>query len=115
MTQLNSPSNSFSIYFPTKASFVPRTIMKSRDAFDIRLLLSQGAKLDEVLRGHLHDAVLWREMRREEVGERIEKLDAKLCRAELKPVLPDEVYAQLEREGFESLRAAVRSVFAEWL
>jgi hypothetical protein len=63
----------------------------------------------------LHDALLWREMNREEIGERIEKLDAKLCRAELKPVLPDEVFAELEREEFESLRAAVRSVFAEWL
>ncbi len=96
-------------------SFVSRRIMKSRDAFDIRLLLAQGAKLDEVLKGHLHDALLWREMKGEEIGERIEKLDVKLCRAELKPVLPDEVYAELEREEFESLRAAVRSVFAEWL
>jgi len=96
-------------------SFVSRRIMKSRDAFDIRLLLAQGAKLDEVLKGHLHDALLWREMNREEIGERIEKLDAKLCRAELKLVLPDEVYAELEHEEFESLRAAVRSVFAEWL
>ena len=96
-------------------SFVSRRIMKSRDAFDIRLLLARGAKLDEVLKGHLHDALLWREMNREEIGERIEKLDAKLCRAELKPVLPDEVYAELEQEDFESLRAAVRSVFEEWL
>jgi hypothetical protein len=96
-------------------SFVSRTIMKSRDAFDIRVLLAQEAKLDDVLKGHLHDALLWREMKRQEIGERIEKLDAKLCRAELKPVLPDEVYAELEREDFESLRGAVRTVFAEWL
>ena len=63
----------------------------------------------------MNDALLWREMKREEIGERIEKLDAKLCRAELKPVLPEEVYAELEREEFESLRDAVRSVFMEWL
>jgi len=96
-------------------SFVSRRIMKTRDAFDIRLLLAHGAKLDAVLKGHLHDALLWREMDREQIGERIEKLDARLCRAELKPVLPDDVYVELEREGFESLRAAVRSVFAEWM
>jgi hypothetical protein len=96
-------------------SFVARRIMKTRDAFDIRLLLAQGAKLDAVLRGHLHDALLWRELDREQIRERIEKLDVKLCRAELKPVLPDHVYVELEGEGFESLRAAVRSVFAEWL
>jgi hypothetical protein len=96
-------------------SFVSRRIVKSRNAFDIRLLLAQGAKLDEVLKSHLHDALLWREMKPEEIGEGIEKLDAKLCRAELKPGLPDEVYAELEREGVESLRAAMRIVFAEWL
>jgi hypothetical protein len=42
-------------------------------------------------------------------------VNPKLCRAELKPVLPDEVYTELERDGFEILRAALRSVFAEWL
>ncbi len=96
-------------------SFVSRRMVKTRDAFDIRLLLTQGAKLDAVLKGHLHDALMWREMDREQITERIEKVDARLCRAELKPVLPDDVYAELEGEGFESLRAAVRSVFGEWL
>src|SRR5258708_29946641 len=90
-------------------------MVKTRDAFDIRLLLTQGAKLDAVLKGHLHDALMWREMDREQITERIEKVDARLCRAELKPVLPDDVYAELEGEGFESLRAAVRSVFGGWL
>jgi hypothetical protein len=96
-------------------SFVSRRIVKTRDAFDIRLLLAQGAKLDAVLKGHLHDSLLWREMDREQISERIEKLDTRLCRAELKPVLPDDVYVELEREEFESLRTAVRIVFAGWL
>jgi hypothetical protein len=77
-------------------SFVSRRIVKT-SAFDIRLLLVQGAKLDGVLKGHLHDALLWREMDREQITERIERLDAKLCRAELKPVLPEDVYAERER------------------
>jgi hypothetical protein len=42
-------------------------------------------------------------------------VNQKLCRAELKPVLPDEIYTELERDDFEILRAALRSVFAEWL
>jgi hypothetical protein len=58
---------------------------------------------------------MWREMDWEQITERIEKVDARLCRAELKPVLPDDVYAELEGEGFESLRAAVRRVFGDWL
>lgn len=96
-------------------SFVSRSIMKTRDAFDIRLLLSQGATLDATLKSHLHDAILWREMDEDQIKERIAKIDAKLCRAELKPVLPDDVYIELEDEGFESLRVAVKSVFEEWL
>lgn len=89
--------------------------MKARDVFDIRLLLFRGAKLDPVLKGHLEDALKWREVGREEIHERIESVSQKLCRAELKPVLPDEVYAELEQDDFEILRAALRSVFAEWL
>ena len=96
-------------------SFVSRRMVKARDAFDIRLLLLRGAKLDSVLKGHLEDALKWREIGREEINARIEKVDEKLCRSELKPVLPDEVYKELEQDNFEILRAAVRSVFAEWL
>jgi hypothetical protein len=96
-------------------SFVSRRVVKARDAFDIRLLLLRGAKLDSVLKGHLEDVLKWREVGREEILERIERVNQKLCRAELKPVLPDEVYTELERDDFEILRAALRSVFAKWL
>ncbi|HEY1471410.1 MAG TPA: nucleotidyl transferase AbiEii/AbiGii toxin family protein [Candidatus Acidoferrum sp.] len=96
-------------------SFVSRRVVKARDAFDIRLLLQRGAKLDAVLRGHLEDALKWREVSREDIHERIETVNQKLCRAELKPVLPEEVYAELEQDNFEILRAALRHVFADWL
>jgi hypothetical protein len=96
-------------------SFVSRRAVKARDAFDIRLLLLRGAKVDAQLKGHLEDTLKWREVGADEINERIARLDAKTCKAELKPVLPDEVYAELEQDGFEILRAAVRSVFAEWL
>jgi hypothetical protein len=96
-------------------SFVSRRAVKARDAFDIRLLLLRGAKLDPVLKAHLEDALKWREAGREEIHERIARVNQKLCRAELRPVLPDEVYRELEQDDFEILRAALRSVFAEWL
>jgi hypothetical protein len=71
-------------------SIVSRRIVKTRDAFDMRLLLDEGAVLDGTLKGHLDDA-------------------------ELKSVLPEELYAKLESEEFNSLRAAAKSLFAEWL
>jgi hypothetical protein len=96
-------------------AFVSRRIVKARDAFDIRLLLLRGAKLDALLRGHLEDALMWREVDTDEINERIRRVEAKLCRAELRPVLPEEIYLELERDDFEILRAAVRSVLKEWL
>jgi hypothetical protein len=96
-------------------TFVSRRTVKARDAFDVRLLLLRGAKLGAVLKGHLEDALKWREVGREEIAERIERVNRKLCRAELKPVLPDEVYTELEQDDFEILRAALRSIFSDWL
>jgi hypothetical protein len=96
-------------------SFVSRRIVKTRDAFDMRLLLAEGAVLDQTLQGHLNDLLKWRELDAEQIKERIDQITAKLCQAELKSVLPEEVYARLEHEEFESLRATVRTLFAEWL
>jgi hypothetical protein len=81
----------------------------------MRLLLAEGAVLDETLNAHLNDLVKWRELDADQINERIEQITPKLCRAELKSVLPDEVYNSLEAEEFESLRAAVRNLFAEWM
>lgn len=64
---------------------------------------------------HLRDLLMWRELDAEQLNERIQEITPKVCRAELKPVLPDEVYAKLEAEEFQSLRAAVTSLLAEWL
>jgi hypothetical protein len=96
-------------------SFVSRRIVKTRDAFDVRLLLDEGAVLDDTLSGHLNDLVMWRELYAEQINERIEQITPELCRAELKSVLPEQVYAKLELEEFNSLRAAIKSLFAEWL
>ena len=96
-------------------TFVSRRMMKTRDAFDMRLLLAEGAVLDETLKAHLNDLLMWRELDAEQINERIEQVTPKLCRAELKSVLPEEVYSSLEGEEFESLRVAVRTLFAKWL
>jgi Nucleotidyl transferase AbiEii toxin, Type IV TA system len=96
-------------------SLVARRSVKTRDAFDVRLLLAEGAMLDETLKSHLNDLLVWREIDAEQINERIEQISPKLCRAELKSVLPEDVYAKLESEEFESLRAAARTLFADWL
>lgn len=96
-------------------SVVARRVVKTRDAFDIRLLLDEGAVLDKTLKGHLNDLVMWRELDAEQINERIEQITPKLCRAELKPILPGEIYEKLEAEEFSSLRAAVKDLFADWL
>lgn len=96
-------------------TFVSRRMVKTRDAFDMRLLLAEGAVLDETLKAHLNDLILWRELDAEQINERIEQITPKLCRAELRSVLPEEVYDSLEAEEFKSLRAAARSLFGEWL
>jgi Nucleotidyl transferase AbiEii toxin, Type IV TA system len=89
------------LLFQKGETLVSRRIVKARDAFDIRLLLQRGAKLDATLKGHLEDALKWREVSREEINERIESVNQKLCRAELKPVLPEEVYAELEQDNLK--------------
>ena len=73
-------------------TFVSRRMVKTRDAFDMRLLLAEGAVLDETLKTRLNDLVMWRELD----ADQTKQITPKLCRAELKPVLPEEVYNSLE-------------------
>src|SRR5580704_11416291 len=78
-------------------------------------IVEEKIVLDDTLSGHLNDLVMWRELYAEQINERIEQITPELCRAELKSVLPEQVYAKLESEEFNSLRAAIKSLFAEWL
>ena len=113
-TWIAAPSRDY-LLLQKAETFIARRAIKARDAFDISLLLGEGAVLKGTLRAHLNDALAWREFDRERINERIEQITPKLCRAELEPVLPEEVYKKLETGGFESLREAIRTVFAEWL
>ena len=96
-------------------TFLDRQHVKSRDAFDIDILLARGARLDDNLRAHLHDFIKGQEFDSETIRERIEKVDARLCTAELRPILPEEAFTQLARDEFLRLRTALRTVFSDWL
>jgi hypothetical protein len=65
-----------------------RRSLKARDAYDAMDLLAKGASLPGNLKGHLED-MLYGEFDADRIRERIQQVDAKRCRAELKDHLPD--------------------------
>jgi hypothetical protein len=96
-------------------AFLLRRITKARDAYDIHVLLQKGAVLSPSLRAHLQDAVHANEIDGAAISERLALVDLDLCRLELKPILPPEIYAPLEKGEFAKLRGAVKQLFEEWL
>lgn len=96
-------------------TFLDRRYVKVRDAFDIHVLLARGAHLDDTLKAHLHDFIEMRELESEQLRERIDRVNTKLCTVELRTVLPSDLFDELEREAFRRLRGALESVFADWL
>ena len=96
-------------------AFVLRKAVKTRDAYDIKILLDSGATLAGELRNHLSDGLLMNELNDADIADRIERVTAKLCRAELKGVLPSEVFEPLEGTEFQPLREALKTVFEQWL
>jgi hypothetical protein len=95
-------------------TFFNRRIVKTRDAFDIDFLLSKQAKLDANLIAHLDDFLLG-EYDSEFIRSRIDSVDSKRCTAELRSVLPIEIFEALAKEDFKRLRDSLESVFARWL
>jgi hypothetical protein len=96
-------------------AFLLRRTVKARDAYDARLLRSLGTTLSANLRAHLQDTMLANEIDSNAISDRIDRVDKNLCRMELKPILPPEVYAALENAEFEPLRKALRELYGEWL
>jgi hypothetical protein len=92
-----------------------RRAVKARDAYDAHLLQSLGTALSPNLRAHLQDTMLANEIDSNAISDRIDRVDKNLCRAELKPILPPEVYAALENAEFEPLREGLRELYGEWL
>lgn len=96
-------------------AFLLRRAVKARDAYDIQLLQGTGAALNPILTAHLEDTVLGNEIDSATITDRIAEIDVGLCRLELKPILPPNIYSALENEGFEPLRDALRGLYKEWL
>lgn len=103
------------LLFQKCETFLERRIIKSRDAFDIDVLLTRGAFLDQNLRAHLDDFIRMRELDSESIRHRINRIDVKLCTAELRPVLPDKVFSSLAEQKFKPLRSSLESVFMDWI
>jgi hypothetical protein len=89
--------------------------MKSRDAFDINFLLANGARLGTNLKAHLQDFLSWNEFDSESIRARIDRIETKQCTTELRPVLPEGIFASLSHEHFKALRTSLETVFADWL
>lgn len=97
-------------------AFLDRTNVKPRDAFDIKLLMDTGAELDNNLTVHLQDGPISERLEDPEfIRKRIDAINPKLCEAELRRYLPDDVFQELARQDFEPLRQALRNLFSEWL
>ena len=103
------------LLFQKCETFLERRIIKSRDAFDINVLLARGAKLGESLKAHLDDFLQMHEIDSELIRNRIDRIDVKLCTAELRPVLPEKLFKELAEKDFKRLRSSLETVFTEWL
>ena len=109
-----TPSANY-LLFQKSETFLDRRYTKSRDAFDMDVLLSKGAKLDEILKAHLKDFIQMRELDSESIRSRINSVDSKLCTVELRPVLPNELFTELAKEDFKRLRRALENVYSDWI
>jgi hypothetical protein len=96
-------------------TFLTRRFVKARDAYDIYLLRNLGATLNRNLQAHLHDTILGNGFDADSILERINQISSKACVAELKPILPPEIYSPLEEKEFEPLRDALQDLYQEWL
>src|SRR5579883_1154193 len=109
------PSRPLQLLFKAEA-FLKRPFLKTRDAFDIKLLCDSGATLDDNLKAHLADGPAADRLDDPDfIAERISRVKSKTCKPELQPCLSKEVYDELEKTGFEPLRQALRELFADWL
>jgi hypothetical protein len=96
-------------------AFLNRQYLKTRDAFDIHLLIQRGARLDEILHAHLEDSIAMTEIDDDFIEDRIRRTDAKSCTVELRPVLPLSVFDELAKPEFEPIRISLRTMFSHWL
>ena len=111
---VDTPSANY-LLFQKCETFLGRRYIKSRDAFDIDVLLLRGARLDDNLSAHLDDFIQMKEFDTESIRSRIGGVDKRLCTVELRAVLPGELFTALAKEDFQRLRQSLETVFANWL
>lgn len=112
--RIKHPSRALSLLYKAEA-FLGRSILKPRDAFDIKALKDSGARLSEQLLIHLEDGPVAEKLEDPEyVANRIAQVNSRTC-TELEPYLPKELYAELIKVDFAPLREALREVFSKWL
>jgi len=109
-----APSANY-LLFQKCETFLDRRYVKARDAFDIDVLLSKGAQLDDNLKAHLDDFIQMREFDTELIRSRIARIDPKLCTVELRPILPRERFTELAEDDFNRLRKALKTVLSNWI
>lgn len=114
MARVRSASRDF-LLLQKAECFLLRRIVKTRDAFDVRLLKNSGGALDHNLKSGLTDTLMSWEIEAEDIVKRIEQVNVKRCTAELQPILPTPVFETLAREGFKPLRDALYELYADWL
>ncbi len=109
------PSRNLELLFKAEA-FLKRSALKTRDAFDIKLLMDSGAVLSPNLKAHLTDGPAADQLENPDfVSGRIAKVNSRTCKPELQPYLPEGIYQKLEQDDFECLRKALTELFSEWL
>lgn len=64
-------------------------------------LLGKGARLDGNLKAHLDDFIQMSELYSDLIRSRIARIDPKLCTVELRPTLPQKLFAELARDDFK--------------
>jgi hypothetical protein len=104
------------LLFQKAESFLLRRHLKIRDPFDIAFLMRNGARLNDILAAHLADGRALEILEDpESIENRISQLTGARCAAELQPYLTSSVNEELQRENFEPIRKALRTLFARWL
>src|SRR5246127_46833 len=103
------------LLFQKCQTFLDRRYPKARDAFDIDVLRTKGAQLDKNLKAHLEDFIQMKELHADLIRSRIARIDPKLCTVELRPILPQELFAELAKDDFNPLRKALEAAFSNWI
>jgi predicted nucleotidyltransferase component of viral defense system len=96
-------------------TFLLRQFAKARDAYDIQLLIAEGATLNGALEEQVDATLSWEQMSSPDIQNRIALVDDKRCRVELEPKLPEEIYRPLEKAHFQPLRDVLTELFKRWI